>query len=41
MRPNVALGGRPPAVVFWLREAENQPEQLGQRIALNAPDTVQ
>ncbi len=32
-RPHSALGGRPPAVVHWLRKDETQPGQQGQRVA--------
>ncbi len=32
-RPHSALGGKPPAVVFWLRGEETQPDQQGQRVA--------
>ncbi|EDZ45569.1 hypothetical protein RBY4I_2876 [Rhodobacterales bacterium Y4I] len=32
-RPHSALGGKPPAVVFWLRKNETQPDQQEQRVA--------
>ena len=32
-RPHSALGGRPPAVVYWLRKDDNQPDQQEQRVA--------
>ena len=32
-RPHSALGGRPPAVVYWLRKDETQPDQQVQRVA--------
>ena len=32
-RPHSALGGRPPAVVYWLRKEETQPDQQEQRVA--------
>jgi putative transposase len=32
-RPHSALGGRPPAVVYWLRIDEAQPDQQEQRVA--------
>ena len=32
-RPHSALGGRPPAVVYWLRKEEIQPDQQEQRVA--------
>ena len=31
-RPHSALGGRPPAVVYWLRDDKVQPDQQGQRV---------
>ncbi len=40
-RPHSALGGRPPAVVHWLRKDETQPGQQGQRVAQSTPETVQ
>lgn len=32
-RPHSALGGRPPAVVYWLRNNRTQPDQQEQRVA--------
>lgn len=32
-RPRSALGGRPPAVVYWLRKEETQPDQQEQKVA--------
>ncbi len=32
-RPYSALGGKPPAEVYWLRKEETQPDQLEQRVA--------
>ncbi|MEB8388523.1 IS3 family transposase [Rhodobacteraceae bacterium KMM 6894] len=32
-RPHSALGGRPPAVVYWLRNETTQPDQQAQRVA--------
>ncbi|TMV02579.1 IS3 family transposase [Ruegeria sediminis] len=32
-RPHSALGGRPPAVVYWLRKDETQPDQQEQKVA--------
>lgn len=32
-RPPSALGGKPPAVVYWLRKNETQPGQQEQRVA--------
>ncbi|WP_245271052.1 IS3 family transposase [Hoeflea phototrophica] len=32
-RPHSALGGRPPAVVYWLGKDETQPDQQVQRVA--------
>jgi putative transposase len=32
-RPHSALGGKPPAVVYWLRIKETQPDQHAQRVA--------
>ncbi len=32
-RPHSALGGMPPAVVYWLRKCETQPDQQEQRVA--------
>ena len=32
-RPYSALGGKPPAVVYWLRIKETQPDQQEQRVA--------
>ena len=32
-RPHSALGGKPPAVVYWLRIKETQPDQQEQRVA--------
>ena len=32
-RPHAALGGKPPAVVYWLRTDETQPDQQEQRVA--------
>ena len=40
-RPHSALGGRPPAVVYWLRKDETQPGQQEQKVALVTPDPVQ
>jgi len=31
-RPHSALGGKPPAVVYWLRKDETQPDQQEQRV---------
>jgi putative transposase len=32
-RPHSALGGKPPAVVYWLRNDKTQPDQQEQRVA--------
>lgn len=32
-RPHSALGGRPPAMVYWLRKDETQPDRQMQRVA--------
>ena len=32
-RPHSALGGRPPAVVYWLRKEEIKPDQQEQKVA--------
>lgn len=32
-RPHAALGGRPPAVVYWLRRDETQPDHEEQKVA--------
>ncbi|MFW8596310.1 IS3 family transposase [Cribrihabitans neustonicus] len=40
-RPHSALGGRPPAVVYWLRKDETQPGQQRQRVVQITPETVQ
>lgn len=32
-RPHTALGGRPPAIVYWLRKDETQPYQQEQIVA--------
>ena len=32
-RPHSALGGKPPAVVYWLKKDETQPDQQEQRVA--------
>ncbi len=40
-RPHSALGGKPPAVVYWLRKDETQPDQQEQRVAQITPETVQ
>ncbi|QBR38480.1 hypothetical protein ETW23_17185 [Leisingera sp. NJS201] len=32
-RPHSALGGKPPAVVYWLRKHKTQPDQQEQRVA--------
>jgi putative transposase len=40
-RPHSALGGRPPAVPYWLRKYQTQPDQQVQRVAWLTPDTVQ
>ncbi|WP_424944714.1 integrase core domain-containing protein [Aliiroseovarius crassostreae] len=32
-RPHSALGGKPPAVVYWLRKNETQPDQQEQKVA--------
>nr|WP_253279970.1 IS3 family transposase [Phaeobacter sp. 11ANDIMAR09] len=32
-RPHSALGGRPPAVVYWLRKEETKPDQQEQKVA--------
>ena len=32
-RPHSALGGKPPAVVYWLRKDETQPDQQEQQVA--------
>ncbi|MEI4261189.1 IS3 family transposase [Roseovarius sp. D0-M9] len=32
-RPHSALGGRPPAVVYWLRKDKTQPDQQVQKVA--------
>ena len=32
-RPHSALGGKPPAMIYWQRIAQNQPDQQMQRVA--------
>ncbi|WP_322896124.1 integrase core domain-containing protein, partial [Yoonia sp. 67] len=32
-RPHSALGGKPPAVAYWLRKNETQPDQQVQKVA--------
>ena len=32
-RPHSALGGKPPAVVYWLRNEKPNPDQPEQRVA--------
>ena len=32
-RPHSALGGQPPAVIYWQRNETTQPDQQGQRVA--------
>ena len=32
-RPHSALGGKPPAVVYWLRGSETKPDQQEHRVA--------
>uniref|UniRef100_UPI001AED0A1E integrase core domain-containing protein n=1 Tax=Pelagibacterium sediminicola TaxID=2248761 RepID=UPI001AED0A1E len=32
-RPHSALGGKPPAVIYWQRIDQNQPDQQVQRVA--------
>lgn len=32
-RPHSALGGKPPALVYWQRNDINQPDQQVQRVA--------
>jgi len=32
-RPHSALGGKPPAVVYWLRKDQTQPDHQEQRVA--------
>jgi len=32
-RPHSALGGKPPAMIYWQRFAQNQPDQQMQRVA--------
>ncbi|MGF1605472.1 MAG: integrase core domain-containing protein, partial [Rhodothalassiaceae bacterium] len=32
-RPHSALGGKPPAVVYWQATDQNQPDQQVQRVA--------
>ena len=32
-RPHAALGGKPPAMVYWLRKDQTQPDQQEQRVA--------
>jgi putative transposase len=32
-RPHSALGGKPPAVVYWQRKDETKPDQQVQRVA--------
>ncbi len=32
-RPHSALGGKPPAVVYWLKKDETQPDQQERRVA--------
>jgi putative transposase len=32
-RPHSALGGQPPAVVYWLRKETTQPDQQVQKVA--------
>jgi len=36
-----ALGGSPPAVVYWLRKGETQSDQQVQRVAQFTPEAVQ
>jgi putative transposase len=40
-RPHSALGGRPPAVVYWRRSETTNLDQQVQRVALFMPDPVQ
>ena len=40
-RPHSALGGQPPALVYWQRNGINQPDQQVQRVAKITPDPVQ
>ena len=32
-RPHSALGGKPPAVIYWLGKDETQPDQQEQKVA--------
>ncbi|MGY6645705.1 MAG: integrase core domain-containing protein, partial [Salinarimonas sp.] len=32
-RPHSALGGKPPAMIYWQHIAQNQPDQQMQRVA--------
>lgn len=32
-RPHSAPGGKPPAVVYWLRKEKTKPDQLEQKVA--------
>lgn len=40
-RPHSALGGKPPAVIYWLRKDGSQTDQQEQRVAKFTPETVQ
>ena len=40
-RPHSALGGKPPALVYWQSNDINQPDQQVQRVAQITPDSVQ
>jgi putative transposase len=39
-RPHSALGGKPPAVIYWQRIEQNQPDQQVQRVAYFTPKSV-
>jgi putative transposase len=40
-RPHSAVGGKPPALVYWQRNDINQPDQQVQSVAYITPDPVQ
>lgn len=40
-RPHSALGGKPPAVIYWQRNEATQPDQQMQRVAQFTPELVQ
>ncbi|WP_422802623.1 integrase core domain-containing protein [Sulfitobacter pontiacus] len=40
-RPHSALGGKPPAVIYWKQNEETRPDQQVQRVAYFTSDPVQ